>query len=311
VEKSSLEREHSTPMEDERVEISLKELASFFINPSKAFARKKGVSLESKKEVVKNFETLALEGLEKYQINQEIFNALLAGEELSVAQKRMSLKGKAPVQFLGGVSLSSVVGKMQELVSEPLETFDRSLLEALRVSEKRMVEFKTATYTLSGELEPIVDDTMIFARIQSDSEKLKLTAWIHYLVAVATDNAMLCEYFVKKEPIGTLHKTSQLKACEKSEAIEYLNGLVALYKQGMQTPLEYFVKSSAELMRNGEEKARLSFSESSPYSDAENEDEYISLFFNEDIFENPHTLEVAKTVIKYQEEKKEKKGGTK
>ncbi|MCX5773412.1 MAG: exodeoxyribonuclease V subunit gamma [Fusobacteria bacterium] len=289
------------------LEVTLKELTTFFMNPSKAFARSKGISLESRREISKNFEPLKIEGLDKYEINQEIMQGVLEGESATSLKKRLYLHGKAPVQELGSLSLGESILKIAAILEEPLATFELSLKEVLKRAERRTVEFKGQDYTLTGELEPILDGEMLFARIQSESEKLKLSAWIHYLVAVACGNATRCDYFVKKEPTGGIHKSNFLKECSQAEACEMLSILISLFREGHTHPLEYFIEASSVLFEKGKEKAIAKFSESDQYSKAENEDDYISLFFTEEIFEEDKTLEIAEKVVKYIE-KKEKKG---
>jgi exodeoxyribonuclease V gamma subunit len=107
-------------------------------------------------------------------------------------------------------------------------------------------------WTVEGAFADLRPTGAVRSRYDDERARDVLTAWIHHLALCAAPHP-------EGEPVTrsvARDGTRTFAAMDAGEAKAHLADLVALYRQGLRAPLEFYPKAAWALVRNGDFKAK-------------------------------------------------------
>ena len=211
--------------------ITLNQLISFLVEPARFFlkARFRMDLKEYDDESLPDDEPIKLDGLEKYQIQQDLLTDWIdtGGSNLEVFTAR-------------GVTASGVLGQLQ------LRSFDRdaanfrsTVLPYIRDkrSEPIAIDLDLGEFTLSGLIESVYGSNIVHYRSATLKVRDRLRAWIQHLARSAADkNGRFKTMLIGKDDI--------VSWLQIATAGELLTDLCQLYWRGLHEPVPFFPKSA-------------------------------------------------------------------
>ena len=289
----------------EAKKIELGQLCRFFANPARFLVNQRlNIYLEEEAEVLDEREPFQLSGLEKYQLEQDLFGRALEKGSLRdffpVIRASGQLPHGTPGELLYGQSRAGVEAFLRDLVA-----FTQG-----KILEPLEVDLRIGGFQLVGRLENIYAAGLLRFRYADVKPRDRLTLWIHHLVLNMTGAK---DYPASSWLIG---KDLQCVYPPVSESERILQGLLKVYWEGMGKPLHFFTRSSwiyAEALAKGKDEERALRAASKEwlgddYSHGESEDPYLQICFRnkdplDEEFENL-SREIFGPIVKCEEQTK-------
>ncbi len=226
--------------------VALESLRRFFLHPVRTLLEERlRIRLASDPETLADLEPFTITGLERYQLETDLLQDLLAGRELDDILKIKRAAGLLPVGRTGE-SLFEEIRSRVEVLGQRL----RDLQPGPR-QPGRDVDLVISGFTLHGRLEGIHANTLVRLRSARIKAKDQIRAWLDHLVHG------VIQARAGEEPGETLllgtDGAFRLGPVANPEA--ELARLLDLYWQGLGRPLPLFAESShafaVELLRGG------------------------------------------------------------
>ena len=243
--------EGSLPLPEEKFKtVNIKDLSNFFANPSKFLLHNRlNLSLKIQDESFEDRENFTLEALERYNVDQTIFNGLSARLEREDLFKLAEASGILP---------HGTVGEYEyEKAFKAISDFSDSLEKHLKDKEPQtlQVEINLGDFTLKSSINDLFENQLIKYRCAKIKPKDMLSLWIgHLAVGAASDTAK------ENSILAGLDQKRKFEAWEyfqidNSKAV--LESLLSLYYKGLTKPLSFFPSASftyAEKIINGKDE---------------------------------------------------------
>jgi exodeoxyribonuclease V gamma subunit len=289
----------SAPEETWR-EVSLEDLCSFYLNPSKFLLnRRLGIYLEEKAVIPEERESFDLFGLERYLLEERLLRRRLQGlaswDELEVVRASGRLPSGVPGECLF------------ESMRADIQRFARNLSTLIQVPppEPLELDLEVRGFRLSGKMDGVTAAGLLRYRPASIKPKDHLRAWIYHL-------ALNCLRGTGIPRVSLLAGFSKGKGAEREwvayeygmleDAEEVLLNLLGIYWNGLMKPLAFFPKSSwkyAEAIHKGKSSPEalvnaLSVWESTENFSGEERDSYYQLCFRH---KEPHDADFEETSL--------------
>ncbi|MBN2125680.1 MAG: exodeoxyribonuclease V subunit gamma, partial [Deltaproteobacteria bacterium] len=267
-------------------EVSVSDLSRFWANPARfLLQRRLGIRLEEEVSVLDDREPFVLQGLDRYQLEQELMKRGLEGRDPRDLFPAVRASGRLPQGTVGECvydDLTLAIGRFVHRTAPYLQGTLRPPLE---------VDLPVAGFRLRGLLEPIIGDRYLHYRHARVKARDRLRFWLHHLIlnAAAADSyprkSMLAGLNpdTRKAPLWTAWQLPPLEGAE-----EILARFLDLYWRGLVRPLPFFPEVSwvyAEETLAGNrtperaiERARAVWN-GSEYSRGQREDPYWDLCF--------------------------------
>ncbi len=255
--------------------VDINSLCRFFANPARFLLnRRLGLFLEETPAVLDEAEPFTVEGLERYDLRQEMLAKRLAGEDLSRLYPIFLASGALPHGTPGSC--------LYEETCRTVEAYADRLRPKMAGGRQPSLDIDMAIggFRLTGRVENLFPEGLLHYRLAKAKVKDRLRAWIHHLVLSMTSGEesrgtiLLCEDLtVRYRPVG------------KSE--RYLLPLLERYWAGLRRPLRFFPESSwayANSIRRGKTPAaalRNAANEWEGYRFSEKDDPYFHFCFGE------------------------------
>ena len=218
--------------------LDIKDLSTFFGNPSKFILEKRlGVYLRDPEAVADERENFNLDHLEKYSVDQELAAKKMSG---------LNLKDYFPVKKASG---QLPHGKVGELVfndrSLDAEDFVRKI--GGHIKSKRLddggFKLNIAGFSISGRIADIFEQGLIQIRYAKIKPKHLINTWIYHLVLYALDEVN------NPDQSLLLGKNTAWEFKPVPDATDRISDLLRFYWKGMSEPLHFFPESSFEYVR--------------------------------------------------------------
>jgi len=298
---------HSSPppFQSPPKKIELGQLCRFFANPAKFVINQRlNIYLDEGAGVLDEREPFQLSGLEKYQLEQDLFGRVLEKGSLQdffpVIRASGQLPHGTPGELLYGQSRAGVEAFLRDLLS-----FTQG-----KILEPLEVDLSIGGFQLVGRLENIYAAGLLRFRYADVKPRDRLNLWIHHLILNMTGAK---DYPGSSWLIG---KDLQCLYPPVSESGKILQSLLQVYWEGMAKPLHFFPGSSwvyAEALAKGKDEERAMRAArkewlGDDYSHGEGEDPYFHICFKnvdplDEEFENL-SVEIFEPIVKCQEENK-------
>jgi exodeoxyribonuclease V gamma subunit len=265
--------------------LSLPTLAEFLCNPAKFLAVKRlGLRLPSEAAAMDEREAFEVGGLDRYQLEQELLELKLSGASLKGSCDLVRASGRLPAGIAGNLHFAQVRRDV-EVFCKRLRPFQPDSLQP-----PTAFEIKLGDFTVSGSINRVTPEGLLFYRPATIKPKDLLRAWVEHLLwnAVRPDGAVAQTVIVGTKSIW--------KFAPVSDPLPVLDVLVGRYWSGLREPLRFFPESSYEFAaadykaaigkKGRTAKTPQDFAEEtwngSDYTQGEREDEYFAIFFRND-----------------------------
>lgn len=272
-------------------DLTADQLARFFAHPIKFLLRERlNIRLELEDEELESREPFTLDGLESWQLRQQLLEANLT---------QFSHEGLKPVIAAMGVLPQGELGEAwYEQESKTVNAFIETLAPNLpdSPSMSSAVDLNIDGFRLGGQLEGISQQGLLRYRLAKPKGKDIIAAWIDHLLL----NILRPEGVQLETKLVLQDKLYQFLPVTSPTQI--LSRLLTLYWQGLHQPLPFFDKTSLEYFKLSEGKnpeQALAKAENSWRGQgqltAEQDDAYHQLVFKQSPL-NDDFIEIAKQV---------------
>ncbi len=230
------------PPDDALRSLSLENLCRFFANPTKFFLRNRlGIFLGEEGALLDDAEPFAVGGLEKYAMEQDLMESVMAGGRPESIFPKVKASGLLPHGTPGEAAFKGS--------SRRVEAFAREVRRFLRTDrlEPLEVDLELAGFQLTGRIHPIHEDRLVRYRHAGLKARDHLDLWISHLVL----NVLAGSHAPRESTLVGLEK-GRVRAVHYGpvpDAEEILVQLLELYWQGLTEPLRFFPETSLEYAR--------------------------------------------------------------
>ncbi|MBU4126920.1 MAG: exodeoxyribonuclease V subunit gamma [Proteobacteria bacterium] len=241
----------SEPSEEWKT-LDIETLCFFFTNPAKfLIERRLEIFLEETSPVSDDREAFTLEGIEKYHMEQRLFQNCISGFDLRDSLPVYRAMGRLPCGNVGefyyrksGVNVEDFVGRIDDF---------KKNLSPIQVS------LDVSDFKITGVLDNIFESGLVNIRYANRKSKDLLKSWIYHLVLCSSAE----QNYPKKSHLVCKDETWEFDPVRESKDI--LENLLALYWQGLSKPIHFFPETSLDysqrtLMKNENRRTALNYS---------------------------------------------------
>ncbi|MNV07758.1 RecBCD enzyme subunit RecC [compost metagenome] len=204
--------------------LTFEQLQRFWAHPVRAFFQQRlQVSFRSEESEIPDAEPFTLDGLNRYQLNQQLLNALVEGESAQTLFRRYRAAGQLPYGAFGEIAWDMQCQEMQALA-------DR-VVECRQPGKSLEIDLTCNGIQLTGWLQQVQQDGLLRWRPAMLSVSQGLQLWLEHLVYMACGYEGESRLFVRKDEEWRFPQMSS------EQALTYLELFVEGYRQGMNKPL--------------------------------------------------------------------------
>lgn len=210
--------------------LTLDAFLRFWRHPVRAwFHQRLGVSFWLEDSELPDTEPFALDSLERYQINAELLNALIEGDDTQRLYARHRAAGNLPYGAFGELFWQAQHEEMQEVAAEV--SAERSDGESWEIN------LQPGNVTLTGWLSQVQSDGLLRWRPGVLNMNDGLLLWLEHLVYCALGGTGASRMYGRK------HSRWHFPSIDQDAALETLKKYVEGFRQGMGQPLMLLNKS--------------------------------------------------------------------
>ena len=226
--------------------VQLTELEQFLHLPAKHFLQKRlGMQLPREYDAHEDIEPFDLmaDGLEKYKLQQVVFNAMLNGVPKDELKRYLMRRGEMPIGAYADAQLDYTQTDLQPVLSLFREHAGDGL------SQQPAFNLQLDAVSLHGKINNQYTHAMVFWKPSALHGKNQITQRLHWFAAAAmgVEQPLVQIYRDKGKANFIAH---QLPALTKAQALQRLQRLVMLYQQGMHTPAYFAAKTGYAWFRD-------------------------------------------------------------
>ena len=200
------------------------QLLRFWQHPVRAFFQQRlRVNFRAEEDDIPDDEPFTLEGLSRYQLNQQLLNTLIEEQDVSAMFRRFRAAGELPYGAFG-----ELVWETQRLEMQALA--ERVMAERQQ-AQSMEIDLQCGGVNLTGWLQQVQPDGLLRWRPSLLSVSQGMQLWLEHLVYCASGGTGESRLFVRTEGEW------RFPALAPAEAQAYLNELVDGYLLGMSQPL--------------------------------------------------------------------------
>lgn len=233
--------------------LDLVELQRFWRLPVQYFFnRRLKVSFEPPQSVMEDEEPFALNGLESYQLRDQLLDIVLTqpndAQALSRFFSEQRAQGKLPIGAFGELEFETNRVQAQELAAK-IEFLCHSPLEDQEINLRLQPWGEGKTVHLTGWLTKYYQSGLVRYRSGAVRAQDYLAAWIDHLALAAMGSQAATHLIGYDRKQGVQHW--RYPAINQQQAQALLAELVRLFYQGMNEPLAYFPKTALASIEAG------------------------------------------------------------
>jgi len=200
------------------------QLQRFWAHPVRAFFQQRlRVNFREEESEIPDAEPFTLEGLTRYQLNQQLLNTLVDEEDADKMFRRYRAAGQLPYGAFGEIVWDTQLQEMQTLA-------DR-VIEHRQPSQSSEIDLQCGGITITGWLQQVQPDGLLRWRPSLLSVSQGMQLWLEHLVYCACGGIGESRLLVRKDGEWRFPPL----ASEQAQA--FLDELVAGYLKGMTEPL--------------------------------------------------------------------------
>jgi exodeoxyribonuclease V gamma subunit len=219
--------------------LELEDLIRFFNNPSNYFMQYTlGAAVkEYNAEQLDDVEPFALDALDGYNVNQDIFSGIISGKAKETIYQTLKHKQKIEVGVPGKFTFAERYQEIEEFISK------HDLKTKLDNCAAERFIIPCGNINITGRFEYINRDdhdqvSQYRIRYANAKGKDMISAWLYHLAATI--------YMDKRTGtfLHTKNNDESFNIISKDDAARYLEELLKVYREGLIRPLPFFCESS-------------------------------------------------------------------
>ncbi len=205
-------------------EITLEQLQRFWRHPVRAFFQMRlGINFWLEKTELPDAEPFALDSLERFQMNQQLLNTLIAGGDPQLLFRRYRAAGALPYGAFGEIAWENQLTEMEALSEKVIaERQNGASVE---------VDLTLAGTRLVGWLSDVQPDGLLRWRPSVLNVAHGLQLWVEHVVWCATGGEGSSRMYGRKSSAW------HFPSLEAEQAKSYLLQLIEGYREGLNQPL--------------------------------------------------------------------------
>jgi exodeoxyribonuclease V gamma subunit len=168
------------------------QLQRFWAHPVRAFFQMRlQVNFRSEESEIPDTEPFTLEGLSRYQLNQQLLNALVDEQDAAALFRRYRAAGQLPYGAFGEIAWDAQCQEMQTLAAR--------VIECRQPGKSMEIDLECGGIQLTGWLQHVQPDGLLRWRPAMLSVSQGLQLWLEHLVYCASGGEGESRLFVRKE----------------------------------------------------------------------------------------------------------------
>ncbi|MGV6413026.1 exodeoxyribonuclease V subunit gamma [Escherichia coli] len=204
--------------------VPLETLQRFWAHPVRAFFQMRlQVNFRTEDSEIPDTEPFILEGLSRYQINQQLLNALVEQDDAERLFRRFRAAGDLPYGAFGEIFWETQCQEMQQLA-------DR-VIACRQPGQSMEIDLACNGVQITGWLPQVQPDGLLRWRPSLLSVAQGMQLWLEHLVYCASGGNGESRLFLRKDGEW------RFPPLAAAQALHYLSQLIEGYREGMSAPL--------------------------------------------------------------------------
>lgn len=204
--------------------VPLETLQRFWAHPVRAFFQMRlQVNFRTEDSEIPDTEPFILEGLSRYQINQQLLNALVEQDDAERLFRRFRAAGDLPYGAFGEIFWETQCQEMQQLA-------DRVIV-CRQPGQSMEIDLACNGVQITGWLPQVQPDGLLRWRPSLLSVAQGMQLWLEHLVYCASGGNGESRLFLRKDGEW------RFPPLAAEQALHYLSQLIEGYREGMSAPL--------------------------------------------------------------------------
>ncbi|EJZ0836213.1 exodeoxyribonuclease V subunit gamma [Escherichia coli] len=204
--------------------VPLETLQRFWAHPVRAFFQMRlQVNFRTEDSEIPDTEPFILEGLSRYQINQQLLNALVEQDDAERLFRRFRAAGDLPYGAFGEIFWETQCQEMQQLA-------DR-VIACRQPGQSMEIDLACNGVQITGWLPQVQPDGLLRWRPSLLSVAQGMQLWLEHLVYCASGSNGESRLFLRKDGEW------RFPPLAAEQALHYLSQLIEGYREGMSAPL--------------------------------------------------------------------------
>lgn len=204
--------------------VLLETLQRFWAHPVRAFFQMRlQVNFRTEDSEIPDTEPFILEGLSRYQINQQLLNALVEQDDAERLFRRFRAAGDLPYGAFGEIFWETQCQEMQQLA-------DR-VIACRQPGQSMEIDLACNGVQITGWLPQVQPDGLLRWRPSLLSVAQGMQLWLEHLVYCASGGNGESRLFLRKDGEW------RFPPLAAEQALHYLSQLIEGYREGMSVPL--------------------------------------------------------------------------
>lgn len=204
--------------------VPLESLQRFWAHPVRAFFQMRlQVHFRTEDSEIPDTEPFILEGLSRYQINQQLLNALVEQDDAERLFRRFRAAGDLPYGAFGEIFWETQCQEMQQLA-------DR-VIACRQPGQSMEIDLACNGVQITGWLPQVQPDGLLRWRPSLLSVAQGMQLWLEHLVYCASGGNGESRLFLRKDGEW------RFPPLAAEQALHYLSQLIEGYREGMSAPL--------------------------------------------------------------------------
>ncbi|HFT9262493.1 TPA: exodeoxyribonuclease V subunit gamma [Escherichia coli] len=204
--------------------VPLETLQRFWAHPVRAFFQMRlQVNFRTEDSEIPGTEPFILEGLSRYQINQQLLNALVEQDDAERLFRRFRAAGDLPYGAFGEIFWETQCQEMQQLA-------DR-VIACRQPGQSMEIDLACNGVQITGWLPQVQPDGLLRWRPSLLSVAQGMQLWLEHLVYCASGGNGESRLFLRKDGEW------RFPPLAAEQALHYLSQLIEGYREGMSAPL--------------------------------------------------------------------------
>lgn len=207
--------------------VQLTDLLQFVSHPQRYFLKKcLSIDLSGDESFPSENEAFSLEGLERYQVDNELLASLFKGDTSEALYRKLQLQGRWPLGKPGEIEFDKKRRDLSEFIQS---------INAMEIGAQLgdvSFDFSVNGVTLRGVMKEVHEGGILLMRYGKLGGGDLLRAWVHYL---------LLEYFDITEKVYLITKDHRVVFSDCPRQPD-LTKIIELYLEGCQRPSAFYLK---------------------------------------------------------------------
>ncbi|RZN53371.1 exodeoxyribonuclease V subunit gamma [Escherichia sp. E10V10] len=216
--------------------VPLETLQRFWAHPVRAFFQMRlQVNFRTEDSEIPDTEPFILEGLSRYQINQQLLNALVEQDDAERLFRRFRAAGDLPYGAFGEIFWETQCQEMQQVA-------DR-VIACRQPGQSMEIDLACNGVQITGWLPQVQSDGLLRWRPSLLSVAQGMQLWLEHLVYCASGGNGESRLFLRKDGEW------RFPPLAAEQALHYLSQLIEGYREGMSAPLLVLPESGGSWLK--------------------------------------------------------------